>query len=1052
MSSKRPRSSSLGSGTSRRRLRGSDPMTIDDGTVCSNCNENIPFLSKYAQLNPCRCNICLKYLASLNAQRGKQLLKCCEMNVSSHQIVGAEQFPEGDPVPYNIQGQNDNDFKINQPLDYLLKKEYNSFVESGSEDGMIAVLYCGMLERQSGRMNTTPHAKIVKLMPRELFDHAVQNCTPLMAALHGLATGEPERNLDKILGQDQADYQSQYLAIAAARDLILRCTNRYPHNLQLMIGDQMEMQSCSSLFKELLSAFRVCYSKDYSDKAQCEAVVKQLTEGIEVGANDLCLLNGDNIGFTILGKNASYNQWILFQDIIIRLERLRELKIHRDDVSERLSREPAHDWLELVEADHDNTLAAEIVTPTDADYETLTHCVCEGIHYAIDLVVNDAIKVDGHILRVGKIIELEDAKNEPTNNQNMTTDAVLREMPRMATPREDGDINNRQSDGGHYPAGLNHCWYNEYTESNGYPPPMDIDTQELPPAYIGAFFMCDGQPAANLSSVIAADNMHFYSGQRAETDAFDLEELFPHHDSQNKGIPFDKWLDAIDKRVGFLGSGSGKSVLNGKFMAFPGGFHAGMKLHNCCGIMFGNYVKHFFAAWRDTLAKVYWILFPSDPRQLENELPQYILEHYRSAFLFLWESWGNDKSNIPSAKDVHQYMIDRAKDCPYRQACLIELRYIEITKLLRNAAKVGKRGSAELFMTAVKFSLTLWATIHAVDYVRLGCDLLQFWKCASPALKILYENEIFTGLTSQGTSLPRDECMEWSVKHTRKHNGKVERKGMQKNLEKSVSTIPSQRSDNLVRQELRTGNADGAKGTRRTRDWLSADSPIILLHDLLHIKMKFWHPTNQPIIGDYLKEKPIYAEPNSFKLPGNESLHYEVFLCFDIGLERVIKYMQRYYIDFPFSVGRSEKEVSLAKIMASSIDRKQESKKTIDREISTSKDDLKAAFNKNEVGKKLQLLANELNEDIDDPDLAYVVRLNKLNKDDRIQKLIKMRKFYFRKDTSAMGRLEAAARKAFEEKYPSESSGIVTGEVILAKKIYCLSENVLQLDRYKSYV
>ena len=129
-----------------------------------------------------------------------------------------------------------------------------------------------------------------------------------MTALHGLVTGKPERQLDKIVGRDQPDYQSQYLAVAPAHDLTLRCTNKYPQQLQLMIRDQLEIQSCSSLFKDLLPALHVCYSKDYSDKAQCEAVVRRLMDGIEVGQYDLCLLNGNNIGFTILGKNVSYNQ------------------------------------------------------------------------------------------------------------------------------------------------------------------------------------------------------------------------------------------------------------------------------------------------------------------------------------------------------------------------------------------------------------------------------------------------------------------------------------------------------------------------------------------------------------------------------------------------------------------------------------------------------------------------------------------------------------------------------------------------------------------------
>ena len=125
-------------------------------------------------------------------------------------------------------------------------------------------------------------------------------------------------------------------------------------------------------------------------------------------------------------------------------------------------------------------------------------------------------------------------------------------------------------------------------------------------------------------------------------------------------------------------------------MAFPGAFHACLKLHNCGEMMFGNFLTCFFSAWRDTINKVNWILYPSDPRQLENELPQYILAHSLLTGL------------------------------------LIQLRYGSISKMMLMSYKLGERGDVELFMTTVRFGLTLWASAHAVDYVRLGNDLCQF--------------------------------------------------------------------------------------------------------------------------------------------------------------------------------------------------------------------------------------------------------------------------------------------------------------------------------------
>ena len=126
----------------------------------------------------------------------------------SHQIIG------GNSVNYDTdtkKSMTDKHLKTDQPLDYLLKNEYGSFKED-NRDNMIAVLFCGMLERKQRKMklitssnhlrhvygekpsigygeslgkfmaflhlhiltpSITPFSKISKLMPKELFDHDV---------------------------------------------------------------------------------------------------------------------------------------------------------------------------------------------------------------------------------------------------------------------------------------------------------------------------------------------------------------------------------------------------------------------------------------------------------------------------------------------------------------------------------------------------------------------------------------------------------------------------------------------------------------------------------------------------------------------------------------------------------------------------------------------------------------------------------------------------------------------------------------------------------------
>lgn len=73
---------------------------------------------------------------------------------------------------------------------------------------------------------------------------------------------------------------------------------------------------------------------------------------------------------------------------------------------------------------------------------------------------------------------------------------------------------------------------------------------------------------------------------------------------------------------------------------------------------------------------------------------------------------------------LHQF-LDHAEDSPLRQAVLLQLRYADISKLLRMSARIGQRGSVKHFLTALRFGLTLWTVTHAVDYVRLATDMLQ---------------------------------------------------------------------------------------------------------------------------------------------------------------------------------------------------------------------------------------------------------------------------------------------------------------------------------------
>ena len=73
-----------------------------------------------------------------------------------------------------------------------------------------------------------------------------------------------------------------------------------------------------------------------------------------------------------------------------------------------------------------------------------------------------------------------------------------------------------------------------------------------------------------------------------------------------------------------------------------------------------------------------------------------------------------------SAIEVHEFMLERARQYPLCMLVLLETRLATIAKMMQNAEQIGECGSVELlFLTAVRFAMRLFAMTHKVDYMRL---------------------------------------------------------------------------------------------------------------------------------------------------------------------------------------------------------------------------------------------------------------------------------------------------------------------------------------------
>ena len=1013
------------------------------------------------------------------------------------------------PSPEEI---SDQDLATNTPFAYLMREKTDALRRM--DDGMVGILYCSRVEKKEGKAlrstvfklmeiesNIGPEKSFVDavgaffaslhdliltqpedrsniptLSPKAFFDLSVEKYCPLLAALYGIATGhtreESSRN-NKIVAIGYQDYQSQFLACSIARDLLLRCTVKYPLHTQLMIGNLMETRTCSASLKHLLSALRIAYSQDFSDIIKCKKALATFVRGIELSGNEMCLINGDNCGFLRKGLETGYNEYIVFQEIVLRHAQLSRLNIENDNKLMQKCRRPTHSWLDLCSSDKDvNKLANEVVKINESDYDHLTHAVMEGITYARELELNHGICVGSSILRTGYIInhdtrlQLERGELHSSDNagsdapssfygDNITLNCVNVSLAKRssceAIAQYCWDVRKK----------ILKTWYDDYGEKYGDFPHDGVADVELPPASIGAIFMCDGQPAAQFSTIIAEDNRKYYLGEDGEIrddDIASIEETTVDNDGGElaSNDHFEEWFNSINQRFGFVGNGHGlRSRFYGKLMAFPGSFHAGMKFLNCMGMMFTNFYRLFISPFRDTTNKQDYYLFPKDPRQTVSELPQLIMAHYRSAFNYCRESFHEEGNSItPTAEDVHRYMIERAKTSPFRQATLMLLRYGEIFKMLQMAPKLEVDKCADMFLRCIRFALPLWATTHAVDYVRLGVDMLVLFKCASPALKQLYSNEIFARLTAKGLKIAADEAMEKSIQHIRIRCGKLDKPNMQKTIEHACAVIPFNATNDNTREELRNSSGAGESKQSLHRQFMTitGTSPLVSAYELIHNTIKLWHPIDEPIIGNYQKETKLHAEPYSYQLPECETLNPNVTNFVEIGTNRVTKYIQVNYIDNPFKVGRSELDVPLTKILTTSVDRKEELIKAINRVASIDKSELDKAFNKDEVGNALMWVVRKLNTGFGQIPVTQMhsVSLSRLNKEKRIEKLIELRTEYFNKDPTAKSTLEQKVRDEFKRKYPDFATGIEGDGNVLDHKIYSLSDNIMRLNRYKS--
>jgi len=248
---------------------------------------------------------------------------------------------------------------------------------------------------------------------------------------------------------------------------------------------------------------------------------------------------------------------------------------------------------------------------------------------------------------------------------------------------------------------------------------------------------------------------------------------------------------------------------------------------------------------------------------------------------------------------------------PFVMAVLLELRFAEVSFILRDSEKSGAHGDVDAFVTGVSLSMVLFTVTHAVKYVRICAEFLRWWATPPDAEKILFQNFIYTRISLHGCSKWADRCMEWSVEHVRgvvrKHQQQGQEVLMKTTLARIEDIIKKQRgAKDLHKQDTSSSNT---LWNNRTKEL----SNVYVKTYLLCKKLNLYGPgpVNIAAAGDSMLPETSNNASNLLQMPTGENLNVEMLKCVSIGKACAKAYFRKFYIDSQNEVLRTENEMGL---------------------------------------------------------------------------------------------------------------------------------------------
>lgn len=601
--------------------------------------------------------------------------------------------------------------------------------------GILALLHPYLL----GEMNAENREKSsleapMTMSPQEMMRFVFyEDNRDLTKYIFALATGYDKVDMEKM--RQNPSYQSKLLASFVATEMLARINSHKPQRLQLLISDLLNIYKIPVKIERFLTRMRLSADAKTLQDVASDTICRQAIQGKKANRWEFIMWIIDNIGFR---KKVGYDQWTIVENIVVTLDQLIEAGIYHQNPDRALSRK-RRDLTSLIANEGLQCICDKIIVPKTSEIALLSQYSLKHIQYAMEVTVpshEECQEMEAeHVFHTPMVLH---------KNLGVELEVQVDEQGRESI----------------------------YDRNNMTPQPVHVDLSK-------------GSVVAELSA----------SCSKAAANLVSAPNSTRVPDFVRESQPIQNEMTAIvgDGAPVYLSCKMAAEQGDNTSLAkwFFGGLHYQIESLNVFGRLFQETRGHVVRRYRDTPGRWKWVMFPRSPDDPMNEILPYIVALNRAAADCCADAMQRDVSPT----EVLQHQLACAKANPNSLFALMELRYATLLLMLRDSEKAGRKGDLALFIASVRLSLPFCAVTNAYRYVEIGCDFLVWWETASDADRKLFENFIYTRQSENGLPIWSDRCIEWTMGHIRQYMGKLQRRGHDSRMHKTVAELPWREGD-----------------------------------------------------------------------------------------------------------------------------------------------------------------------------------------------------------------------------------------------------------------